>query len=93
MKFTYRATQVDRSTNRFRNHTYTLEAETWLDHIRRDEHGAYGNSAELIEAHILPPMEAGRLGELHDVLLHLYGQWRQHNSMTKGKGSLTPLKT
>lgn len=82
MKFTYRSTQVDRTTNRFRNHTYTLDTDTWLDHVRRNEHGAYGNSGELIEKHVLPPMEAGRLDELYAVLFELYGQWRQHNAMT-----------
>lgn len=82
MNFTYRATRVDRSTNRFRNNTYTLDTDTWLDHIRRDEQGAYGNSAELVERHILPPMEAGRLDELHAVLFNLHNQWRQHNAMT-----------
>lgn len=81
MKFTYRSTQVDPTTERFRNHTYTLDTETWLDHVRRGERGPYGNAADLIEQHVLALLQAGRLEELHAVVFKLYEQWRQHNAM------------
>lgn len=79
MKFTYRCTQVDRATNGFRNHNYTLDTATWLDHVSRDDDGLYGNSGELIQKHLLPAMEAGRTEELYDFLLEFDDKWRRRN--------------
>lgn len=81
MIFSYRTTLVDAANMRAKNVNYNIDTDQWLDVMRVNERGLYGNSAELVEREVLPLLEAGKLPELAGLLLHLDDQWRKHNSV------------
>ena len=79
MLYVYRSTMIDRDAGRARNLKTPIETSTWLATVKKDESGFYGNSAALIEEHLLPLLRTDKVEELHQLYLHLYSQWRKHN--------------
>ncbi len=81
MKFTYRSTLVNQHTKQLKNHKIVLDTDTWLHHVRSDNLGLYGNSADIIEKHVLPLLEGERLNEMYSAVFALYEQWRKNNGI------------
>lgn len=79
MLFTYRSTLVDRDNRRATNTKTTIDTEQWLDVMRRDPRRLYGNSADLVQQHVLPLLETNKLDELSATVYALYEQWRERN--------------
>lgn len=60
MKFEYRTTLIDRVNRTAKNITYTLDAGSWLEHIRARP-SEYGNIADVVES-ALPGLKSGHRG-------------------------------
>jgi hypothetical protein len=81
MLFTYRATIVNRETSRLENIATSVDTDKWLDFMRRDEKGLYGNSADLVEQHLLPLLAGDDLEAIYNLVLQLYEGWRPRNGI------------
>jgi hypothetical protein len=81
MLFTYRATIVDRETGRLENVGTSVDTDKWLDFMRRDERGLYGNSADLVEEHLVPLLPGDNLDAIYNVVRELYEVWRPRNKL------------
>ena len=62
MIFSYRTTLVDAVNMRAKNVNYNIDTDQWLDVMRADERGLYGNSVELVEREVLSLLEAESFG-------------------------------
>lgn len=81
MLFTYRATMVDRQSGRFKNLATTVDTDKWLEFMRKDENGLYGNSADVVEQHFLPLLRDDDLEAIYDAVLELNEGWRKRNAI------------
>lgn len=76
MKFTYRATALDRQTQRIKNVTRIIDTDNWLE-VLRDEQQIYGNTAVIVEHQLLPLLDSQKLSDLRECVFELYDIWRQ----------------
>ncbi len=81
MKFAYRMTLVDRASRKAENVRKVIETTTWIDYLKSDRDGIYGNSAEIIQEHISPLLETTNHEELFTVLWQFREQAQQRNML------------
>ena len=81
MIFSYRSTLVNRETNKAKNLLTPIDTDNWLEVLRQDKFGAYGNSADLIEQNVLPLLETDKFDELFTFVNHFDQQWYQKNKL------------
>ena len=81
MLFTYRATMVNRETGRVENVGTTVDTDKWFDFMRKDERGLYGNSADLVEQHLIPLLSGDDLEAISNAVFQLYEGWRPRNKI------------
>lgn len=79
MKFTYRATLVDRQTGRVRNTTTTIDTDTWLDRIADPAHQLYGNALEMVQKNLAPYARDEEVDNFSAMYFRTYEGWREFN--------------
>lgn len=79
MKFTYRATLVDRKAGRLKNTKEIIDTETWLERIANPAHYLYGNSKEVIEKNLTPYARDESVEVFSAMLFQTYEAWRKVN--------------
>jgi hypothetical protein len=79
VKFTYRATLVDRTLGRLKNTKKVIDTESWLERISDPANYLYGNSKEIIERNLAPYARDESVEMFSSMLLHTYEAWRKVN--------------
>jgi len=79
LKFTYRATLVDRETGRLRNTTETIETDTWLARIADPARPLYGNALEIFERNLAPYARDEEVENFFSMYLNTYFEWKKFN--------------
>jgi hypothetical protein len=81
MIFTYRSTLVERSTGRAKNVATPIDTENWLEWLKADKLGLYGNTLGVVEKHLLPALESENYEELATVVNHYDQEWYRVNKL------------
>jgi hypothetical protein len=81
MIFSYRSTLVNRETNKAKNLLTPIDTDRWLEVLREDKFGLYGNSAALIEQNILPLLQTEKYDEIFQAVNHYDQQWYERNKL------------
>lgn len=81
MIFTYRSTLVESATGRAKNVATPIDTEKWLEWLKADKLGLYGNTAEVVEQHLLPALESENFEELATMVNHYDQEWYQVNKL------------
>jgi hypothetical protein len=79
MIFLYRSTLVNSATGGVQNLTTSVDTDRWFQHMRTDKYGLYGNSADLVEEHVLPALAGNDIMAIAAIASTLDEQWRKHN--------------
>lgn len=80
MIFSYRSTLVDHASGKAKNLITPIDTEKWLDRVRDNPLGLYGNSAQLIEEHVLATLQAGDVMMVAAIVSKLDDEWRGKNN-------------
>lgn len=81
MIFTYRSTLVESANGRAKNVATPIDTEKWLEWLKADRLGLYGNTAAIVEEQILPALESENFDELASLVNNYDQEWYQVNKL------------
>jgi hypothetical protein len=81
MIFTYRSTLVDRESGHAKNMTTPIDTDNWIERLKANKLGLYGNTAEVVEKHMLPALLTDNFDELSVIVNHYDQEWHKVNKL------------